>query len=159
MKKIPMVAFGVAAFCGCYAVADDAMQATVSACIDTQFSQNQSAKACLDVAHARCDGEPENAATVAAECYQKTNEFWTKSIRLEMQSLAEKAPQDIAVITGIELKYDILTAMLQCDRQEALALAAGTIGADVILRQKLRCQSSVTGLAFTRLKWQTRDVQ
>lgn len=130
--------------------------AAVTACVATSTDLGTSPNGCVDQAHARClaiDGETPAVATL---CFDETRAEWSDAIAARMAHLSETAPERLAALAGIELKYDLLTALVQCDRMEEIAQLR-EIAAEEILLQKTRCAATASGLAYVRLLWRLPD--
>ena len=68
-------------------------------------------------------------------------------------------PEDLAVVAGIETKYDILSGLMQCDRMKELAQAMSEDTPEAVQRQYAQCSATAAGLAYARLHWRTREGQ
>lgn len=126
--------------------------APVDACIVAALAAGQAPSACVDAAHAPCMAEPEDAPAVASLCFVGARDDWSAGIAGLMQTVKAGAPDELAAVIGIEVKYDLLGGLLQCDRLEELALAVGALDAERIALQKTRCAAVASGLAYVRLK-------
>ncbi|MFZ7090230.1 hypothetical protein [Primorskyibacter sp. 2E233] len=131
--------------------------ATVDACIEQARSDGQVPTACIDAAQADCQAETSDSHMVAALCYTKAREVWGTGIRDRMQLISASAPENVAAIAGIEVKYDLLANLTQCDRMEELS-RVGEATNEEIQRQKARCEASASGLAYLRLVWRSADM-
>ncbi|MHA6262564.1 hypothetical protein ACXYMO_05120 [Arenibacterium sp. CAU 1754] len=127
--------------------------ATADACIVQSTESGQNPAACIDDAHAACQSAPSDTPAVATLCYVEAKTAWTQGIKTVMADVTAKAPETIATIARIEVKYDILANLVQCDRIEELALAASGAPEQDIVLQKSRCTAAASGLAYVRLKW------
>lgn len=128
-------------------------------CIFERFEAQQQPTECIETAHVACLTVDEGTPLVAVVCFREQADMWNGGIRDLMVGLNASAPQDIALIAGIETKYDILSALMQCDRINELALAVSDETAEVIQRQKAQCDAMAAGLAYARLAWRVRDMQ
>jgi hypothetical protein len=65
--------------------------------------------------------------------------------------------RDIATIAAIEVKYDLLTALLMCDRMEELQLAVGQIAEEDLLLGVAQCKAQAAASSYVRLFARARD--
>ncbi len=66
-----------------------------------------------------------------------------------MARLDQVASDDIRAIAGIEVKYDLMANLLQCDRLRALRLLRGDPDATA-LAQDAACAANATGRAYAK---------
>ncbi|WGW05708.1 hypothetical protein [Tropicibacter oceani] len=130
---------------------------SVDACIAQARSDGQPPTACIDAAHAACQAEPGDSHMVAALCYAQAREIWGNGIRDRMSAITATAPEKLAAIAGIEVKYDLIANLTQCDRIEELSRLGDATGEE-IQRQKARCEATASGLAYLRLVWRSADL-
>ncbi|MDQ2088891.1 hypothetical protein [Marimonas arenosa] len=128
-------------------------------CMAQQIASGQNPALCLDTAHADCLLSPADAPAVATLCFTEARKAWDAGIAAEMARIRDNAPEKIAAIAAIEVKYDLLTGLTQCDRMEELAKVASEEPADSIQRQKARCTASSAGLAYLRLRYRGSDIE
>lgn len=133
--------------------------AGVEACVATALEAGGNPAACVEDAQSNCLLTPSDAPAVGMLCYVEAEAAWQEGLQGLMAGVQANAPEDIATIAAIELKYDLLSGRLQCDRVEELSLAVGTEPEDVIQRQKARCTATTAGLAYVRLSWRSQDYQ
>lgn len=120
-------------------------------CIEAQIDGNRPAADCVQQEHLACGDFPlETAPQAAILCYVEAQDSWTSAIKTKLDWLKDRPEPKIADVAGIEVKYDVLRNLLQCDRMEELAglteqdaTAAGV--------QKARCTATAFGLAYARL--------
>lgn len=129
---------------------------TVRSCVETAAELGQKPTTCVDDAHAPCLQVSTETPAVAGLCFAETRQDWSDAIAARMAELGEKAPERIAALAGIEVKYDLLSALVQCDRMEELALLR-ELPAEEIQLQKARCTATASGLAYIRLLWRLPD--
>lgn len=132
---------------------------TADACILERFEAGTPVTACIDAAHATCLAEPEDTAAVASVCFRTAQEGWNAGIKALMDQIRGGASDDIATVAAIEVKYDVLAALMQCDRMQELALAVSDLSQQAILRRKSQCDATGLGLAYARLKLRARDIE
>jgi hypothetical protein len=75
-----------------------------------------------------------------------------------MDELRAAAPERIAAIAAIEVKYDLIASLTQCDRMEELALL-GDRALDQVQREADGCAATAAGIAYVRLLWRSRDLR
>ncbi|SMX41665.1 hypothetical protein [Maliponia aquimaris] len=129
---------------------------TVNACVATSTELGTSPNGCVDQAHAPCLQVDSETPAVATLCFEETRADWSAAISARMATLSATAPERLAALAGIELKYDLLTALVQCDRMEELAQLREIAAEDTLL-QKTRCAATASGLAYVRLLWRLPD--
>jgi hypothetical protein len=126
-------------------------------CVATRLDQGSSPGACVAEALAPCDAEPADAPSVAVLCYKVTQEGWASEIAARMAEIRDSAAERLSAIASVEVKYDMLGNLMQCDRMEALALI-GDAKPTAIQRDKARCTAAATGLVLTRLLIRSQDL-
>lgn len=129
---------------------------SVQACVATASEAGQSPLGCVDQAHAPCVGLPGDMPNVTSLCFNELRNGWSTAIASRMEKLSQEAPDRIAALAGIELKYDLLAALVQCDRLEEIEQLRETPAEEVVL-QKSRCAATASGLAYVRLLWRLPD--
>lgn len=130
-----------------------------NSCIQEEIGAGQQPTACVDEAHVECISVPEGTPAIASLCFREAQDVWSAGIKGLMEQIRAGAAEDLAVIAGIEVKYDLLAGLLQCDRMEELALAVSNLTEDAILRQKSHCEATASGLVYARLFWRARDLR
>lgn len=126
--------------------------AEIDACVTAAMAAGEPPNACIDAAHAPCMETPEDAPSVAGLCFLEAKDTWSAGIAALMAETSAKAPEELAAVIAIEVKYDLLGGLLQCDRLEELARAVGPQDAEQVRMQKTRCEAVASGLAYTRLR-------
>ncbi|ARE42073.1 hypothetical protein RGUI_3932 [Rhodovulum sp. P5] len=129
----------------------------VDACVAQSSAQKRPPTDCIDAALAECLAVPADTPAVAGLCFSDAKEAFSAAISDGMQTLRASAPDQIAAIAGIEVKYDLLANLLQCDRMEDLA-KLGPAPAQEIGLQKMRCEATAAGLTYMRLVWRARTL-
>lgn len=124
----------------------------IDACVAAAMAAGQPATACVDAAHAACMETPDDAPAVAGLCFLEAKDAWSAGIADLMAVARDTAPEDLAAVLAIEVKYDLLGGLLQCDRLDELAHAVGNQAAEQVRMQKTRCEAVAAGLAYTRLR-------
>lgn len=129
----------------------------VARCIEHSRQSGTVPTACIDTAQADCLSLPAETPAVAILCYARARESWDSGITQRMAEIRATAPEQIAAIAGIEVKYDLLASLVQCDRLEELARLSSQT-AETVQRQKARCTATASGLAYMRLLWRSQDL-
>ncbi|WP_417210047.1 hypothetical protein [Antarctobacter sp.] len=143
--------------CTTPAAADDRLDLdAVRACVATAIDLGKKPTGCVDSAHTACLRVTSETPAVAALCFEEARTQWSEAIANRMDHLRDTAPERIAALAGIELKYDLLSSLVQCDRMEELALLR-EIPSEEIRTQKSRCTATASGLAYIRLLWRLPD--
>ena len=128
--------------------------AAVRACVAAQAEAGAPAAECVNRAHAACL-ELGDAPAAATLCLRDAKEAWGRRIAARLDEVAAGAPGEIAQVARIEVRFDLLQNLLQCDRLEALALLRPPDEAALAL-QRARCEATATGLAYVKLLLQSR---
>lgn len=125
-------------------------------CVTTAADQGKSPAACIDSAQAGCLRIPADTPAVASLCFEEHRAAWSEAIATRMQTLRDSAPDRVASLAGIEVKYDMMAALVQCNRMEELALLR-ELPPEEIRLQTTRCRATAAGLAYIRLLWRLPD--
>ncbi|WP_439122145.1 hypothetical protein [Marivita sp.] len=131
----------------------------VKTCLSERMSTGQSPATCIDDAQSECLAVDNEAPAVATLCFVDAEKDWNGGISSLMAHISKVATDEIAAIAGIEAKYDLLSALLQCSRMEELSLAVGRDNEPAILRQNARCKANAAGLTFARLYLRSQDLR
>lgn len=137
----------------------DVTLARVDACLSERLAAGQPPAACVEEAHATCMRVDNETPAVATLCFVEAEKVWNGGIAGVMAQLADKAPEEITAIARIEVKYDLLAALLQCRRLEELSLSVGRDSDEMILRQNARCKANATGLTYALLFLRSQDLR
>lgn len=143
---------------GTFAQADVDL-ATADTCLTDHLSRNQNPSACIDQAHQRCLTTPETMTASAVLCFGQAREAWNIGIAANMDNITQNADARIAAIAAVELKYDLLANLMQCDRMEELAKLGAVATGDQIARQRAQCEASAAGLVYLRVKMRAQSLQ
>ena len=127
------------------------------ACVAEHAAAGTSPADCVADAMSHCRLIPPDAPALASQCYRTAKDAWSQGIADRMERLRNTAPEGIAAIAGVEVKYDLLGGFLNCDRLRDLALL-GDAEEAAIQREADRCAATATGLAHVRLLWRSRDL-
>jgi hypothetical protein len=136
--------------------AQDARE-TLNACLSERIETEAQLLDCVSAAIEPCLSEPDDMNAVAALCFREARGQLDAGISAGMSDLRASASDEISTLVSIELKYDILSGLLQCDRMEELAVALSEYDAEAIQRQKAQCQATTSGLAYARLTLRGRE--
>jgi len=124
-------------------------EAEIAACLNAPETQTDPAL-CATAAQKDCLAFPETAPSAAAECFLNAKAEWDGLIAGRMKAIAETAPERVAAIARIEVKYDLLANLLHCDRLEELA-RLGDTDDEHLLRQRTQCEATAAGLSYLKL--------
>ncbi|WP_238367481.1 hypothetical protein [Mesobacterium pallidum] len=108
-------------------------------------------QSCLAVAHAACDAIPAETPAAAIACYRAAEQGWTDAIKSTLQSRAETMAPDALTALSINTRYDLMTALLQCDRRQEIGLAVTQDPAPEIQAARARCGALSAALVLARL--------
>lgn len=133
--------------------------ATTDTCLNARIAKGENPTVCVDQAHQRCLTMPDDMTASAVLCFGQAREAWNIGIAANMEQINETADARIATIAAVELKYDLLANLMQCDRIEELAKAASEATGDQIARQRAQCEASAAGLVYLRVKLRSRSLQ
>ncbi|PWL34134.1 MAG: hypothetical protein DCO97_15980 [Marivita sp. XM-24bin2] len=128
-------------------------------CLADRLAEGQNPSSCVDQAHQRCLTTPDDMTAAAVLCFSQARETWRIGITAEMERITETADDRIAAIAGVELKYDLLANLMQCDRMEELAKVGSDATGDQISRQRAQCDASASGLAYLRVRLRAESMQ
>ena len=129
-----------------------------NACITESLNQGRQATSCIALAHSSCTEVVSETPAVATLCFVNAERAWAAGISGIMSQITEGASEEIAAIASIESKYDLLTALLQCDRMEELELVVGQKEDEDILLGNAHCKARATALTYARLFVRSRDL-
>jgi hypothetical protein len=101
---------------------------------------------CVTEAHGPCLAFPAEAPSAAASCFLQAKAEWGALIADRMARLGE----DVAEVARIEVTYDLLANLLQCDRLEELARLSAP-DTELLRRQRAQCEATASGLTYLRL--------
>jgi len=138
------------------AVAEIALDAA-QGCVARHAEDGTIPTDCVAEAMADCLNVPADAPALASQCFRAARADWSAGIAARMQELRATAPERIAAIAGVEVKYDLIAGLTQCDRMEELALI-GDRPLDQVQREADGCAATAAGVAYIRLLWRARDL-
>jgi hypothetical protein len=138
------------------AVAQDDLSGA-SACIETSPAGGPPPAQCIAAVLQPCLVMPTDTPAAASLCFREANSAFSDAIRAEMQQLSSTAPERITAIAGIEVKYDLLMGLAQCDRLRDLALVGDADIAAIQLEDD-RCRTVASGMTWMRLKMRSSDL-
>ncbi|WP_212523345.1 hypothetical protein [Actibacterium sp. MT2.3-13A] len=126
------------------------------ACVEAQAAAGAPAADCVNRAHAAClQFEQGSAAGIA--CFLEAKDAWGERIRTRMEEIGAAASEEIAMIAGIEVKYDLQANLLQCDRMRELTLVRQDPDA-ATTHANARCEATAVGLAYVKLLLQSEKI-
>ena len=126
-------------------------------CFDDMIETNQPVASCVQDAQAICLSH-DAPSLAGADCYRRAKEHWGTQIAARMDQIKAVASEDVSVIAGIEVKYDLKGNLMQCDRMEELSLVRKDPD-DETIYTRMRCQASAVGLAYAKLYYQSHSIQ
>jgi len=132
-------------------------EADIAACLNASEAREDPAL-CVAAAHAECRAFPDTAPSAAAECFLAARTDWGTLIAAQMERVAAKASERVAQVARIEVKYDLLANLLQCDRMEELAVLGG-MEDEPLLRQRARCEATASGLTYLKLLRRSEGIE
>lgn len=131
---------------------------TVEACVTAQVEAGAPVADCVNEVQAACLEYPADAALAATACFLDAKEAWGSYIAARMETVRQSAPAEISAVAEIEVRYDLLQNLMQCDRMQELVLLRQE-PSDATQLQKARCEATATGLAFVKMLLQSREFQ
>lgn len=153
MNRYWLAVWAAFIFCGSPALAEVDL-AMVDGCVTKAREMDQSVMACVDAAHAPCLEIHSETPNVRSLCFKEAQDSWSRGIARHIEELAKDAPTQITAIAKIEVKYDLLASLLQCDRLDELAALQGAADQERLM-QKTHCSATASGLAFARMIWRS----
>ncbi|MCB1332629.1 MAG: hypothetical protein KDK26_03040 [Roseivivax sp.] len=124
---------------------------TLRTCAETQIAAGADPGSCLAEAHAPCLAEDISAPAVVALCFAEAERSWGGAIASLLEEVGTRAPERLATLARIEAKYDVLGALVQCDRMQELSQAMTEESDETVLAQVARCRATASALAYVRL--------
>jgi len=121
------------------------------ACFAEAAQGQGDALACIDAAQDACMDNAQETPAVATLCFNEAQGAWSQALGARIQQLTTNADDTLAAVIRIETKYDLLGQLMQCDRVEALSVAASGLSGPMIALQKARCQSTASALTYLQL--------
>lgn len=128
------------------------------ACIDTQIAAQAPTQSCIQAELRDCATiDTSEGAEATVLCYVTAQDGWTVAIKARLDELRAAADEKIADIAGVEVKYDVLSGLLQCDRMQELSLLTDRSSNEINI-QKSGCTATTMGLAYAKLLMQSRNL-
>lgn len=121
------------------------------ACFSNAVATQTDPASCIDAAHDVCMVDSGETPAVATLCLAQAQAAWSGALASQIQSTLADVDERIAAVARIELKYDLLASLIQCDRLEELSKVASDLTGPEIAMQTMRCQSAASGLTYMRL--------
>jgi hypothetical protein len=122
-------------------------------CVEAQAKAEEPAANCVNRAQAECL-QYEVGSDAGLACFLEAKETWGKQIATRMEEIRAKSPEEIAVIAGIEVKYDLQINLLQCDRMNDLTLVRKDPDKETAY-SRARCEATAVGLSYVKLLLQS----
>lgn len=126
-------------------------------CIQEQREAGAPAADCVNRAQERCLQYPLGTEAGIA-CYLEAKDRWGSRITERMETIRKTAPEEIAAIAGIEVKYDLKANLNQCDRMEELSLVRQDPDQGTV-HVRARCEATAVGLAYVKLVLQSGGIE
>lgn len=130
----------------------------IAECVSDRIGDQAPVAECVRAAAAPCEAVPAAAPALAAKCFIDLKEGFGVAIAGRMDRLEQTAPDQIVSVAGIEVKYDLMTNLLQCDRMSELRALRADPG-EGALAQDAACQARATGLAYAKLLLQSSEFE
>lgn len=105
---------------------------------------------CLGAAHAACDAIPAETPAAAIQCYRGAEHGWTEALGAQFGAAGTGTDADAGIAASINARYDLLTALLQCDRRQELGLALTQDPGAEIQVARARCAAISAALVLAR---------
>lgn len=126
-------------------------------CVRAQTEAKAPPSECVNRLHADCLQYPQGSEAGLA-CFIEAKEKWGALIKERMGEIQSAAPEEIGMIAGIEVKYDLQINLLQCDRIQELTLVHRDPDATTA-HARARCEATAIGLAYVKLLLQSNSIQ
>ncbi|SIO12299.1 hypothetical protein [Vannielia litorea] len=127
----------------------------IVACVQNAAGGSAAAR-CIEASLTPCDSVQYETPAVALLCYQTARATFDEGITAERQRLAAlDKPVDAGFVT-VNARYDMLGALLECDRDEDISLLGDHQPQDVA-RAKARCLTSVSAVTWLKLRLALRE--
>lgn len=138
---------------GAPAYAQLASDANPLACAEQAINENRRVPECVQEAQLPCL-EFEGGSEAGIACYLAAKDDWGALIATRMDEIRAEAPEEIAAIAGIEVKYDLQFGLLQCARAEELTLVRDE-KTPLVQHQTARCEATAFGMLYLKLLMQS----
>lgn len=129
----------------------------VQACVLRQIDAAAPVADCVNEAQTECLDLAMKAPMASVACFRDARDTWTGYIGDRMAHISATAPGELAGVAGIEVKYDLLQNLMQCDRMIDLTLLRED-PSEATEAQKARCEATATALAYVKLLLQSRNL-
>ena len=131
--------------------------AETESCLQAQIDANQPIAKCIHDSQAICLSY-DAPSMAGADCYRRAKDHWGDLISKRMSDIKDNASEEIAAIAGIEVKYDLKSNLMQCDRMEELALVQKDPDQETVYI-RMRCEATAVGLAYAKLYFQSSGLK
>ena len=125
--------------------------AQVNTCLDKAAQGQGAPAACIEILQTPCLDNAQETPAVATLCLKNAQDVFSDGIAAVMAKTVAEFDERQAAVVRIEVKYDLLTNLLQCDRLEEVSLATTEISGAEATLQAARCQSTASALTYARL--------
>lgn len=125
---------------------------TFDACLTKKSPSEEAVRHCLLTSLEECITEPADVPAVATVCFRDNGSAYETGLKETIASVTSEMSEKNAVILRIDLKYELLAGLLQCDRLEELGLAVSDLSSEVIQRTRAQCEAMAVGLLYGRLQ-------
>ncbi len=142
----PILIFFLAASPG---IAEPVLSQNTRECIINYVAADSPYRACVQRAHSNCLAWP-IGSTAGTACFVSAKAEWGARISERMAEIAETEPEEIRMIAGIEVKYDLQEGLLSCDRQYELSLVTRDPD-DEIAYARARCEAEAVAFGYVAL--------
>lgn len=112
---------------------------------------------CAAQAMAGCGADASDVPAAATLCFRTAQEQFGDAISDIMTRLTEGLTEELAAVAGIEVKYDLLGGLMQCDRMTELAMVGDTPAQDIQMQAEA-CTATATGATYLRLVMRAQDL-
>ncbi|RVT82674.1 hypothetical protein DXV76_15655 [Rhodobacteraceae bacterium CCMM004] len=123
------------------------------ACVAERAQAGEAVADCVNRAQAACF-QYEEGAPAGIACFREMREDWAAEIALRMDEIGAQAPEEIAAIAGVEVKYDLRRNLLECERMQELRLLRQEMDTGA-MHAMVRCEATAVGLAYVKLLLQS----
>ena len=112
---------------------------------------------CAVQAMSACSADAGEVPAIATLCFRNAQTAFGEAISELMDQVTDGMPEELAAVAGIEIKYDLLGGLMQCDRMTELAMVGDAPAADVQLNAEA-CNATATGATYLRLLMRAQNL-
>ncbi|MDH5797891.1 MAG: hypothetical protein OEZ19_04945 [Paracoccaceae bacterium] len=158
MFRFLLAGLTIFTFAGLAEARDLLGQSDIDKCIEVRDTAGENVTDCVDIAQSQCNTFGTKAPLAALQCFRGVKEEWDEYIRTRMEQVNQTANEKLFALVQIEVKYDLLQNLLQCDRMTELQLLQSPSPEESALQQA-RCEATATGLVYVKFYWQSRNIE